>query len=98
MSIYVEENCAVTFEGRTYESGGAYVSPEHIIAYPGSGGILNDWHGRPLGTWRIAATWPTPNSWISRSMHQIEATVDGVTYTGRGRGEGMIFKGRRKRA
>lgn len=29
-------------------------------------------------------------------MYQIEATVDGITYTGRGAGVGMIYKGKRK--
>jgi hypothetical protein len=31
-------------------------------------------------------------------MYQIEATIDGVGYTGRGGGDGMIWKGRRKRS
>lgn len=29
-------------------------------------------------------------------MLQIEATVDGVTYTGRGFGEDMVYRGKRK--
>jgi hypothetical protein len=30
-------------------------------------------------------------------MHQFEARVQGVTYTGRGFGEGMIYRGRAMR-
>jgi len=29
-------------------------------------------------------------------MHQIEAIVNSVTYTGRGFGEGMVYRGKRK--
>ena len=30
------------------------------------------------------------------NMHQIEAVIDGVTYTGRGFRVGMIWRGKRK--
>lgn len=95
--IYQEADCSIEHEGRTFSSGGAFVSPTHIIAYPGNNHVLADWHGKPLGTWRITATWPTPNSYVSSKMHQIEATVDGVVYTGRGVGEGFIYKGKVKK-
>jgi hypothetical protein len=91
MAIYVERDC--TFRG--FESGGAVVTPDHIIAYPGTAGILCDWHGNAIGTWRATSTWKTPRSWLSSTMSAITATVDSVTYKGRGAGEGMIFRGRR---
>jgi hypothetical protein len=73
------------------------VTPDLITAYPDKDGVLNDWKGNPLGTWRATSTWRTPRSFFSDTMSQIEATVDGVTYTGRGAGIGMVFNGRRKR-
>jgi hypothetical protein len=94
--IYIEKDCAFTHEGRTFESGGAVVTPDYIIAYPSKNGVLTDWHGEPLGTWKAVATWETPYSGISSTMSQIEAVVNGVTYTGRGAGEGMIYRGKRK--
>jgi len=93
---YIERNCTIEHEGRTFESGGAVVTPEHVVAYPKAGGILGDWHGNPIGTWRMVATWNTPRSFVSGTMSQIEAVVSGVLYTGRGAGVGMIYKGRRK--
>jgi len=92
----IEQDCTFNFKGRDFAANGAFVSQSHIVAYPGANGILNDWHGKPLGTWRIVATWKTPRSWFSSTMHQIEATVNGIRYTGRGAGEGMIFKGKAK--
>jgi hypothetical protein len=93
---YVERGCVIQHEGRSFEAGGAFVSPAFIIAYLGKDSVLSDWHGRRLGTYRITSTWPI-HSWISRTMHQVEATVAGVTYTGRSCGVGMIYRGRRKK-
>ncbi len=96
-AVYVEPNCTFEHNGRTFESGGAVVTPERIIAYPRDGGILGDWHGAVIGTWRAITSWSMPRSWFAPRMYQIEATVNGVVYTGRGCGVGMIFKGKRKR-
>lgn len=93
---YVEQDCTVEHEGRKFTNGGAVVTPDFIIAYPGKDGVLKDWHGNVLGTWRAVATWNTPRSYVSSTMSQIEARVGGLIYTGRGAGEGMVFKGRRK--
>ena len=94
---YIETDCTIEHEGHKFESGGAVVTETYIIAYPGANGVLNDWHGKPLGTWRAVASWPTPRSFVASRMYQIEARVGGVTYTGRGTGEGMVYKGRVKR-
>lgn len=91
----IEKDCVIEHEGRKFESGGSVVTDNYLIAYPGKGGVLKTWHGKPIGTWRIVASWRV-NSAYGSYMHQIEATVDGITYTGRGFGEGMIFKGKRK--
>ena len=92
---YIEKDCTVSFQGNTYENAGAFVSPKHIVAYLGDNGALTDWHGKRLGAYWITATWKTPRSWVSSTMHQVLATVDGVQYTGRSTGKGMIFQGRR---
>ena len=94
--VFIEQNCTIEHDGRTFESGGAIVTPDHIVAYPKDNGVLGDWRGNPIGTWRIMSSWPM-NSWMGSHMHQIESTVDGVVYTGRGFGKGMIYRGKRKK-
>lgn len=96
-ALYVEQDCTFETQGRKFTSGGAIVSQNYIIAYPKANGVLGNWHGEPIGTWRAVATWKTPRSFMSSTMSQIEATVDGITYTGRGAGEGMIYKGKAKK-
>ncbi len=94
---YLETDCVFRHQGRSFESGGAYVTDDRIIAYLGKDGILSDWHGKPLGTYRTVSTWPI-YSFLSSSMSQVEAVVDGIRYTGRSLGEGMLYRGKRKRA
>jgi hypothetical protein len=99
MTVYREGPCTIEHDGHTATAEGAIVTPDYIVAYLGKDGILTDWHGRPLGTWRSVASWPTPHSYISSHMHQVEATTDGSTptvYTGRSGGEGLVYRGRRK--
>lgn len=50
---------------------------------------LTDWHGNQIGTCIYGAAWRV-NSYIGTHMHQIYATIEGVKYTGRGFGEGMV--------
>jgi hypothetical protein len=93
---YVEKDCIFTFEGKEFESGGAVITPDYIVAYPVDDGKLADWHGNIIGAFRIVSKWRTPRSYVSSHMRQIEALVDGVYYTGRGTGKGMLYKGKRK--
>jgi hypothetical protein len=94
--VWVEPDCSIEFQGHKFESGGAVVAPDRIVAYPGEGLALNDWHGNRIGTWHLVATWKTPWSHVSSTMSQIEAYVNGVWYTGRGAGRGMVYFGKRK--
>lgn len=94
MQTFVETDCSIEHEGRTFTAGGASTSDEYVIAYAAADGVLTDWHGRQIGTWRATSSWPI-RSWFSDRMYQIVARVDGRTYTGRGCGEGMIYRGRR---
>ena len=92
---FVEADCVLEHEGRSFESGGAVVTDGFVVAYPAAGGVLQDWHGNAIGSWRLVASWPVW-SYMGSTMHQIEARVGGVVYTGRGFGVGCIYRGRRK--
>ena len=91
---YVEQDCTVEFEGRKFESGGAVVTPDILIAYPQENGQLGDWHGTVIGTWRVLSSWKV-NSWIGPRMYSIECRVNGVRYVGRGFGVGMSLRAKR---
>lgn len=68
-----------------------------FLGYLGNNGVLTDGHGVPLGTYRIVATWRLPRTaWVSTRMCQVEAVINGVTYTGRSPGIGMHYKGKVK--
>ena len=89
-------------EGKMCESGGAVVTPEYAIAYftedkSRLGGCsLTTWGGKLLTEdVSIIASWHTPRSCVSGEMFQVAAIIDGVRYTGRTCGEGMIWKGKR---
>ena len=93
-----------TFElsGRTVESGGAVVTPARAVGYvkaanerPGCSVEITDWHGRMLGLGVITAVWRTPRSYVSSHMMQVRAVIEGVAYTGRSCGNGMVWSGRR---
>lgn len=47
-----------------------------------------------IGNIVFTSCWSTPGSWISSKMYQATARVDGVFYTGRTRGFGMVFHGK----
>src|SRR3990167_3625640 len=96
-TIMVEKDCIFTHAGRTFESGGAYILEDRIRAYVGADGILPDWHGNALGTWRTVSTWAIPRSFLSSTQSQIEATVNGRVYTGRRGGVGLCYYGKIKR-
>lgn len=93
-ATFVETDCTITHEERSYESGGAFVSDTHLTAYPGANGVLTTWHGTPIGTWRAVSSWRAA-SYMGTHMYAIRATVDGATYHGRGFGEGMVLRAKR---
>jgi hypothetical protein len=94
-ATWIEQDCTLTHEGRTYTSTGAVVTPEHIVAYLGHG-MLTDWHGNKIGSYRITSRWPLVNAW-QKEMCQVEAVVNGITYTGRSCVVGFMYRGKRKR-
>ena len=95
---YVESDCAIDHEGRVFVAGGAVVSDGYLIAYPGDDGILNDWHGRRIGTYTVISSRPAVffghRSFMGPRYYYMRATVNGRTYSLRGFGVGMIAKGR----
>src|SRR5438552_4232374 len=84
----------IVHAGREYSALGAVVTDTHVTAYLGKNGQLTNWNGETIGTYRITRTWRTPKSYVSETMSQVYATVNGRTYTGRSAGVGMIFNGR----
>ena len=94
----IETDCAIVFQGKTYTANGAMITDKWIIAYMGKDmASVTDWHGETLGTARVTTSWATPTSYLSDRCYQVEATVNGITYTGRTSGESMIYKGKVKK-
>ena len=92
IASYVERDCTIEHEGHKFEAGGAIVTDKWIVAYPGNGGKLNDWHGNAIGTYRIMSTWCTTWTFGRATLHSIECFVDGKRYVGRGQGKGMLLR------
>lgn len=91
------ETASVTLEGRTFVHAGATVLPESATAYLSSDmRHINDWNGERIGTACVVRSWPTPRSHLSDRMYQVEARIDGRTYTGRSAGRNMLWRGRVK--
>jgi hypothetical protein len=86
----------IEHEGREFSALGSVVTGDYVVAYK-KGTTVTTWAGDVLGTCRVVSTWKTPRSYVSTEMHQLEAVINGVRYRGRCAGDGMIFRGRRKR-
>ena len=80
----------------------AYITDEVAVGYfqvsasDEEPDLITGWNGQPIGIAEIVAAWRTPYSHISTTMYQIEATINGVVYTGRGAGHNMVWRGKRK--
>lgn len=95
---FVETDCTFTHEGMAFTSGGAIVTDKYIVGYCSEDmKRLHTWHGEDLGPMCVVSSWRLPLScWLSDRMYQVEATVNGVVYTGRTTGGGMIARLKRK--
>jgi hypothetical protein len=99
---YIEKNCTVEHKGRKFESGGAIVTDDYLIAYPSNSepGVLTDWHGNRIGTYSVIGSRPAVffghQSWQGKDYFYMRALLnDGRRYWLRGFGRGMIARGKR---
>jgi hypothetical protein len=99
IATYIERDCTFEHAGRKFTSGGAVVTPDYLVAYPGKDGILCDWHGKQIGTYRVLSSRPAVffgrRSWMGERYYFMRATVQGAQYALRGFGVGMFARGRR---
>ncbi len=95
----IEKDCVVSFEGKEFEAGGAFISDSHLVAYPAENGILKDWHGKQIGVYSILssrrAVFFGRESWQGSKYYYMRAKVNGKLYSLRGFGIGMFAKGKR---
>lgn len=91
---YVEQECTLSHDGHSYTSGGAVVTSERLVAYPGTDGVLKDWHGHQIGKYRVISK-RRIRSWQGSCYYYMHATVGDATYSLRGFGVGMIATGKR---
>jgi hypothetical protein len=100
-TTYVEQDCTFTSADGQHSAtaGGAFIGDGYAIGYLSDDKKrITTWHGDDLGPARITATWRMPHSYISDRQYQVEAIINGVRYTGRTMGTGMIWRGKRKAA
>lgn len=90
------EIATVEMDGREFTALGAVVTEDSATGYI-NGSDLTDWESKRIGSVRVVSSWPMPRSWQGSRMYQIEATINGIVYTGRGFGNGMLWRGKRKR-
>ena len=95
-ATYIETDCTIEHEGRTFESGGAYVDDTYLTAYIGSDGrTVTDWKGNALGRAVVRSSWPI-HSYMADRMYAYRVTLDdGRNYSARGMGAGMLVRGKR---
>ena len=96
---YIEKDCVVTAQGKSFEAGGAVVFDNYLIAYPAKDGELKDWHGNVIGFYRVISSRPAVffrhHSWQGSRYYYMRATVNYVHYSIRGFGIGTVAKGKR---
>ena len=104
MSRYSEGQCTVEYEGREFSSNGAEVTDNYLLAYGkfkkeilGEKGEITNWKGDKLGDAWIVGKWRTPNGFISSYQYQYDVLINGIWFTARGLGSGMLCRGRRKK-
>jgi hypothetical protein len=97
-SVYVEQDCTFTHEGKAFTAGGAYVTPDRVYAYLARRDgrlVVTDWHGRILSdTVKVVSCRPH-RGWISHERLYIRFRIDGATYSGISLGAGLYLRARR---
>ena len=89
---------AIEHDGRTFESGGGAVTPTHLACYPNNDGTVALWDGTVIGRYRWISSRPAIffgyRSWRGARYYYGRARANGVTYTLRGFGVGMLARGK----
>lgn len=93
--MMIERDCIIEHEGRKFEAGGAVVTDEYLIAYPDKDGVLKDWHGNVIGTYRVISSRKAVFFGIGDKYFYMRAQVGGREYSIRGFGDGMVAMGKR---
>lgn len=96
--MYIEQDCVITHEGKRYEAEGAFVTPDRLFAYLkqiGGRWVVTDWHGNVLTEDVTILSIRPHHGWISDKRIYLRCTIDGVTYSGIGFGDGIYFRARR---
>ncbi len=87
MKDFQEQDCRITFKGRTYTSGGAYISGDHALVYI-AGKQAQTWTGAHIGTVKVVSSWkqypPRARFPVPYTMTSVRVTMtDGSVWTGR---------------
>jgi hypothetical protein len=65
---------------------------DQFVGYLGHDNRLLDGRGRVIGNYEITKTW---DAMSEVKMHQVYATVNGVTFTGKAQASSKVFRGER---
>ncbi len=110
MATFIEQDCTIEHEGRTFEEGGAFVSDDYAVVYIGGdagtralGTIdrigaghhhVTDWHGSTIGRAFQTGTWTVGGT----RVYSYSVTIFGTPprrFNMRGQGADMMARGRR---
>lgn len=89
MSEYIEKDCTIEHNGRTFEAGGSYIVGDVALVYvskrEGENFRCTDWHGKTLGavlTHKVGA-WRYPPRGIPYRMAYVRVSMNGREWWGR---------------
>jgi len=101
-AAFVERDCTVKHEGRSYEAGGAYrVGTKALVYVSADGTRVTTWHGEPVGWAEVVSQIKLPRwSYVSGSyIYSYRVRMHDYTeWYGRGGGAGMALSLRQTKA
>ena len=102
-AAFVERDCTIQHDGRSFEAGGAYrVGTKALVYVSADGTRVTTWKGERLGT-VVSATPVKLSQWspmcgAKMYAYRVVMDADGSVWSGRGMGEGMCLSLRMTRA
>lgn len=102
----------ITHKGHDYTAMGYVVTPDYAVGYAKfdkpftpypctTNNIVNATittrAGSHLGYAHITSSWRMPHSWVSSRQYQLRVNINGIWYTGRTMGDGMLWRGKRSK-